>query len=74
MPPPEAPIDDPGEEQLSAPRRALRAVPPPEPPAPPVEEDVPSRDDEDAEDAQLVGTAVVEQILGGRVISADGER
>jgi DNA polymerase-3 subunit gamma/tau len=78
VPPPEEPIEDPGEDQLSRPSRramvAAAAVAPPEPPpvAAPVEEDTPSRDDEDAdEESQLVGTAVVEQILGGKIISTD---
>jgi len=31
-------------------------------------EDEPSLDDEDVEGADLVGTAVVEQLLGGKVI------
>jgi len=39
--------------------------------APPVAEDEPSRDDADAEDSGMVGAAVVEQLLGGRVISID---
>ncbi len=85
VPPPEEPIEDPGEEQLSRPRRAEPAAPssapsptpaasaPPAPAAVAVapEDDTPSRDDEDAEDAGLVGIAVVEQILGGRVLSDD---
>ncbi|WP_380158742.1 DNA polymerase III subunit gamma and tau [Kineococcus sp. R86509] len=77
VPPPEEPLEDPGEDQLSRPSRramvAAAAAPPPEPTPPaPVEEDTPSRDDEDAEeDSQLVGTAVVEQILGGKIISTD---
>ncbi|WP_432549130.1 hypothetical protein [Kineococcus arenarius] len=81
VPPPEAPIDDPGEEHLSAPRRPQRPAPQQQAPwpapaaAPPApEEDVPSRDDEDAEDSQLVGAAVVEQLLGGKVISTDDGR
>ncbi|MEW1956444.1 DNA polymerase III subunit gamma and tau [Kineococcus sp. NPDC059986] len=81
VPPPEEPIDDPGEEQLSRPRRSEATADAPaaptatSTPAPAVavspEEDTPSRDDEDAEDAGLVGIAVVEQILGGRVLSDD---
>ncbi|WP_432561526.1 DNA polymerase III subunit gamma and tau [Kineococcus sp. SYSU DK003] len=76
VPPPEEPIDDPGEEQLSRPsRRVVTAPPPPGPaapsPAPSLAEDTPSRDDEDAEDSTLVGIAVVEQILGGKVLSTD---
>ncbi len=81
VPPPEEPIEDPGEEQLSRPRRAEPTAPPSVPapavsPAPVAvavapEDDTPSRDDEDAEDAGLVGIAVVEQILGGRVLSDD---
>ncbi|NAZ86801.1 hypothetical protein GTR00_11945, partial [Kineococcus sp. T90] len=106
VPPPEAPIDDPGEEHLSAPRRAQgEGAPqarqhapqqhapqqhaprqhapqqaPQQPPGargaprPAPEEDVPSRDDEDAEDSQLVGAVVVEQLLGGKVISTDEGR
>ncbi|MEZ0492409.1 DNA polymerase III subunit gamma and tau [Kineococcus sp. TBRC 1896] len=72
-PPPEEPIDDPGEEQLSRPRRSEPAAAAVAAPANPVapEDDTPSRDDEDAEDAGLVGIAVVEQILGGRVLSDD---
>ncbi|PPK92908.1 DNA polymerase-3 subunit gamma/tau [Kineococcus xinjiangensis] len=114
IPWPDAPIDDPGEEQLSAPRRSRPEQPTPEQPAPaqatpaqvptgrpaarpapsgpgprqrPVApssppaaapaapaapaDDEPSRDDVDAEDSPLMGPAVVEQILGGRVISTD---
>ncbi|WP_432547041.1 DNA polymerase III subunit gamma and tau [Kineococcus sp. SYSU DK004] len=102
--PPEEPIEDPGEELLSAPRRspapqsdgapapaaddrapAGRARPArpaqeraperaPAVPAAPAAEDTPSRDDEDADDSRLVGAAVVEQILGGTVISTDDGR
>ncbi|MEZ0165499.1 DNA polymerase III subunit gamma and tau [Kineococcus sp. LSe6-4] len=77
VPPPEEPIADPGEEQLSRPRRSEPATATPPAPvaaapaAPATEEDTPSRDDEDAEDDGLVGIAVVEQILGGRVLSDD---
>lgn len=42
---------------------------PPAPIAP--EDDVPDRDDPDAEDSGLVGATVVEQILGGRVITVE---
>lgn len=40
-------------------------------PATPPEEDTPSLDDEDAEESALSGIAVVEQILGGKVLSTD---
>jgi DNA polymerase-3 subunit gamma/tau len=36
-------------------------------------EDVPSRDDADLEGSSLVGAAVVEQVLGGRVIEERNE-
>ncbi|MBB2900900.1 DNA polymerase-3 subunit gamma/tau [Kineococcus radiotolerans] len=73
VPPPDEPVEDPGEEHLSRPRRQPAApAPAPAPTPPPPAEDTPSRDDEDAdEDSQLVGAAVVEQILGGKVISTD---
>ncbi|MEJ5867464.1 hypothetical protein WDV85_06890, partial [Pseudokineococcus sp. 5B2Z-1] len=35
-------------------------------------EDLPSRDDADAEDEGLVGARLVEQLLGGRVIEETG--
>ena len=34
----------------------------------PHSEDTPSKDDEDAADSGLVGTAVVEKVLGGKII------
>ncbi|WP_432541841.1 DNA polymerase III subunit gamma and tau [Kineococcus sp. SYSU DK002] len=68
VPPPAEPIDDPGEEQLSRPRRS---EPSPAPAPVAVEDDTPSRDDADAEESTLTGIAVVEQILGGKVLSTD---
>ncbi|WP_432484382.1 DNA polymerase III subunit gamma and tau [Kineococcus esterisolvens] len=66
---PHEPSHQPSQHQRAAPQQA----PWPDPAAP-AEEDVPSRDDEDAEDSQLVGAAVVEQLLGGKVISTDEGR
>ncbi len=37
-----------------------------------VADDEPRRDDDDVEDSALVGAALVEQVLGGRLISDDG--
>ncbi|WP_106210007.1 DNA polymerase III subunit gamma and tau [Kineococcus rhizosphaerae] len=84
VPPPEEPIEDPGEEQLSRPSRQPRPAQTPGTPSPapapvaapvaapaPPEEDTPSLDDEDAEESALSGIAVVEQILGGKVLSTE---
>ncbi len=68
----------------TAPARSTRAASPGRP-APPVAvpgptasaagvDDEPSRDDADAEDSGLVGAALVERLLGGRLITDDAGR
>jgi DNA polymerase III subunit gamma/tau len=68
-PPDEEPVMSGADLARSAARAPVRGAGPVA--SAPVVEDEPSRDDPDAEDSGLVGAAVVEQRLGGRIIAID---